>query len=540
MKSIKYFLVSFHFIFLSYISACCAQIEESNIFTIGSSLRPAELIMPTFYNKNKKLPIVVTLHGYSRNKNYFPALFAGVESVERNQHILINPVGTRNPDGIYFWNSVYDGCCDFYYQEPDDVSYISSLVRQAIELHNGDPSRVMVVGHSNGGFMAHRLACETGNLFHTVVNIAGASYDDFSLCKATGYPNILNIHGTVDEIINFQGGITTTGGRPYPASEETILNWARRSGCEDEVTMVANYDYFSPVFDGEEQYETKDLEHRNCGEGNRVALWRVDGGDHSLSTSNVSMTSEAFHWAFKEPKENIVSVATLAPVFLSTSNTQSYIRLINSTDTDGKVKFSIRKDSGEDLGECEFSVGKNTAPQYDMKAIENSCGIIPDKSGTPTLNITATSTFQGSIQHVIWNPTGDILTNFSTCTPSAEVSNYLTNVHSTNISKYASYIAVINGEDDAKTIKLDIADSATGIKIDTWTSPSISEGGHYFSSVSKIESEIGFIPDSGQVHYTITLTDTAQKATIMHFIDNMGAGALTEFNGRCALNKSSF
>ena len=154
--------------------AAQARQSEQTVVSIGPSDRQAELRIPGDIGENETLPLVVALHGFSEYPWYVYDYFQGVNSVDDNRHLLLTPYGTENPDGYYFWNGP-PACCDFYNQNIDDVSYLSSLISTAIADHGADQNRVMLIGHSNGGFMSHRMACDAGDMLPPIVKFAGAT-----------------------------------------------------------------------------------------------------------------------------------------------------------------------------------------------------------------------------------------------------------------------------------------------------------------------------------------------------------------------------
>jgi len=279
-------------------SAIAAQGRQSEqtVVNIGPSDRQAELRIPADIGENETLPLVVALHGFSEYPWYIYDYFRGVDSVDDNRHLLLTPYGTANPDGKYFWNGT-PACCDFYNQNIDDVNYLSSLISIAIADHGAEQNQVMLIGHSNGGFMSHRMACDAGDILHTIVNFAGATYGDFSDCSNTGTPNIINVHGTNDGTIDYNGGQIL--GENYPSSPDGAAYWANRSGCDETSTQVGMMD----LVDGDGFNETTQLQHLDCASGNRVTHWKLDGIGHSPTLTDGSLINAAFEWAFNQPVE---------------------------------------------------------------------------------------------------------------------------------------------------------------------------------------------------------------------------------------------
>jgi polyhydroxybutyrate depolymerase len=266
-------------------------VEGRESVMIGPWDRQAELQYPADQGDDEILPLVIALHGYSDTPGYVYDYFQGPQSVIENRHLLVTPTGTENPEGKHFWNGP-PACCDFYDQHIDDVGYLSSLIDTAVNHWGADPERVMLIGHSNGGFMSHRMACEAGNKIHTIVNFAGATYGNFNQCGWSGYPNIINAHGDADGVVDYNGG--GFGGESYASSPGGAAFWAERSMCEEDSTLVGSLDLVGT--DGTE--ETLDYEHLNCVRGNRVAHWKMVNVGHSPIFPDGSLINTAFDWAF--------------------------------------------------------------------------------------------------------------------------------------------------------------------------------------------------------------------------------------------------
>ena len=75
--------------------------------------------------------------------------------------------------------------------------------------------RIGVVGYSNGGFMAHRLACDASDLV-TKCQLAGTSWAQLERCAPTNPVSILQVHGTWDMITRYEGQARTDGDLEAP------------------------------------------------------------------------------------------------------------------------------------------------------------------------------------------------------------------------------------------------------------------------------------------------------------------------------------
>ena len=269
--------------------------DEIYTVEIGPSNRTAMLSIPGGHDYSRPIPLVVSLHGYSSHgwlNAYWMGMFG---SIYENEHLLLWPNGTANSAGLRFWNAT-DACCNFEGTESDDVEWLTELIDEAVSLYGADPEAIVLIGHSNGGFMSHRMACERGSLVRSIVNVAGSNYYDFSGdCQDTGSPNILNIHGTLDTVILYEGGYLWSWGgwAEYPSANLSTSHWADRSGCDASPTDVGSLDLDAWLAG----VDTSMLEHLGCDDGNRVALWTIDSGSHSPMFNEGALGRDALGWA---------------------------------------------------------------------------------------------------------------------------------------------------------------------------------------------------------------------------------------------------
>mgnify|MGYP001185616553 FL=1 len=264
--------------------------DEHTTATIGPSDRLADLRMPGGHDYSRPLPLVVSLHGYSGSGAGNAAYMHHFDSVHENEHLLLTPNGNFNWLGMRYWNAT-DACCNYFNSDVDDVGYLVGLINEAIQNYGADPDGVIVTGLSNGGFMSHRMACDAGNIIRAIVALNGVTWDDFSDCSDTGRPDILHVHSTADGVIWYDGG--SLGGTDYPSANETVNYWADRSGCNTQWTYLGDRD----ISGDDGLYETDEFEFRNCASGNRVALWRINGGTHVPPLNDPGWADQTLEWA---------------------------------------------------------------------------------------------------------------------------------------------------------------------------------------------------------------------------------------------------
>lgn len=283
----------------TFLAACGQPIAEAGPDLLGPvdklvQERPAKVAYPEDYAADVTYPLVVMLHGFRANVILEELIFRLESVVDERQFILILPEGTRNPDGDQFWNATPE-CCDRFNQGPDDVAYISSLIAEARRHFNIDASRIALVGHSNGGYMANRYACDQGGELERVtriVNLAGLSFVDAADCRAEQPIDVLHLHGTADDRVPYASNLTDPAvSNPDAAAGDVRLRagafelaqrWAERAGCGP--TPVENnglYDLSQDV-DGN---ETDEVVWPNCSRGSSTLL-RANGAGHTWLDGN--------------------------------------------------------------------------------------------------------------------------------------------------------------------------------------------------------------------------------------------------------------
>jgi polyhydroxybutyrate depolymerase len=237
--------------------------------------RPYRLEVPDGTD-GRALPLVILLHGYGSSGANHDAYLGLSKATNARGVLLAIPDGTRDHTGKLFWNAT-EACCDFDGARVDDVAYLDAIVDDVSLKQRVDPTRVYIIGHSNGAFMAHRYACERSDRVAAIVALAGVPWVDTSKCKGHGV-SVLQVHGDADRIIEYDGGKSFGNGAPYPGAEATVAMWAARDGCSK-----TRHEAGSPIDldQGVPGAETV-REAYTCGGAGEVdvELWRMRGSEH--------------------------------------------------------------------------------------------------------------------------------------------------------------------------------------------------------------------------------------------------------------------
>ena len=244
--------------------------------------RPVTVHLPPSYVPGTPMPLVVMLHGYSASALLEEAYLQLSPLADQRGFLYVRPNGTLDSLGNRFWNAT-DACCNLFGSTVDDSTYLSNVINGVEAKYSVDPKRVFAVGHSNGGFMAYRLACDHADQIAAIAVLAGAMWDNASLCTPSNPVSVLHIHGTADATIAYNGGNIL--GNAFPSAPISVGDWVTFDGC----TNVP--DNSSPPLDLDSSLAgaetTVEKFAAGCAASTEVNLWTIQGGGHipSLTTA---------------------------------------------------------------------------------------------------------------------------------------------------------------------------------------------------------------------------------------------------------------
>ena len=282
------------------------RVELANFDPVDDRRRGQVVLVTPSVIPQEPLPLVILLHGYGMNQKQVDEggwvagfRFRGLrllDRVDEHQFILARPNGTRTPVGPRHWNVFSQSGAVTATDTPqsgtvDDVDYILGLIDLADALPHVavDRDRVILVGHSNGGFMAHLIACRAGHQIAAVVSLAGTTLWDASACRAEARQeamrslHILHIHGTSDPIVSYSGGLFRLSAdeatATYPGALETVTIWAELlAECEGPVKRQDHRTHRLNLI-RETRFNQNDQEtiaiEAACSRGSSATLWRM-------------------------------------------------------------------------------------------------------------------------------------------------------------------------------------------------------------------------------------------------------------------------
>ena len=183
-------------------------------------------------------PLLFVLHGFggtAESMREYAGIEAAVEASLDDGAIVVYPNGTGVEEGLpQSWNA--GGCCPFsIYDMVDDVSFFDQLISSLESRYDVDERRVWVVGHSNGGMMAYRLACQLSSRVTAIGVAAGALMIDS--CSPSREVAAIHVHGDLDNVVPIAGG--ETAGIVFPSAQASYSTFASSQSCAANGTTAA-------------------------------------------------------------------------------------------------------------------------------------------------------------------------------------------------------------------------------------------------------------------------------------------------------------
>jgi len=289
------------FALIAALAACSSKSEPDSTPDLAIATdpliaeRPYGVTLPAGHGASSSWPLVVVLHGYSATGAGQDAYLGISAAADARGVVVAYPDGTPDARGFQFWNAS-DACCNFAKVEVDDVAYLTAVIKDASLRYHIDPKRVFLVGHSNGAFMAHRMACERSELVAGIAALAGVVWDDTTRCTPARAVAVAQIHGDADTVIAYEGGQLPLIDRPFPSAAKTFQFWSQTEACTAQVEG-------SPIdLDvGLAGAETLVTRATGCKPGGAAELWHIQGGQH-LPSFGASFAAQVYGFFEAHPR----------------------------------------------------------------------------------------------------------------------------------------------------------------------------------------------------------------------------------------------
>ncbi len=243
-------------------------------FEHAGTMRSYRLSLAETASARERPALLLVLHGRGANARRMAELTGFDARAERRGFIAVYPDALQGR-----WNYLHGipGAAD----GPDDVGFLLALTDAITRRFDVDPARRYVVGISNGGFMAQRLACAAGSGFAGFASVAAGAFATLPRYCARSRPvDALFVHGTADRLVPWRGlGVDDGHGNRQPVTlslGDSLRYWARHNHCDDDIDV-------RELAPGGRSPGTRVrvLTSRDCAGGVRVELYAIIGGGHN-------------------------------------------------------------------------------------------------------------------------------------------------------------------------------------------------------------------------------------------------------------------
>jgi polyhydroxybutyrate depolymerase len=268
-----------------------------------SQSRNVTIQVPSSFNTSPSTPrpLIMVLHPLSGSAGAI-LTHLGLSTLKddyTNGAFVIVPQGDNIANGpTSAWNAS-TSCCENDGPPPSfphaDAVYLHQLLTDSIAEINKvgavDTTRVYVIGESNGGFMAYRLACLYSADVTGIVVFAGAGDTasdaaTYGACDTSHRVAVMHVHGAGDSTVTYAGGAPVPGLSPaldnVKGAEASAEVYATLNGCTTPGSL--------PSSTGTLDFETNDAgsetEKRpwtGCASGGQVTFYKAVGAGHSTN-----------------------------------------------------------------------------------------------------------------------------------------------------------------------------------------------------------------------------------------------------------------
>ena len=250
---------------------------------VGGVSRTYRLYVPLSLDRNQAVPLVLVLGGVGNSADSMVGVTGFDRTADAGNFVAAYADGVNNT-----WNGGY--CCLLGAATgPDDVGFLSRLIDDVEASQKIDTDRVFAVGVSAGAIMAYRLGCELAGRIAGVGSVAGAMVLDE--CHPAKPVAVVEIHGTADQLVPYQGGETAGGAtQPSPPTPSVVQRWAEIDKCPGSAATQTQGPATTSSWTG-------------CASGTAVRLITVEGGGHvwfgpGLGPANGAVDATNEVWGF--------------------------------------------------------------------------------------------------------------------------------------------------------------------------------------------------------------------------------------------------
>jgi polyhydroxybutyrate depolymerase len=223
--------------------------EEEKVYrfnetmTVDGRQRTYILNLPPNYYTSSDFSLVIAMHGGGGEGSQFESTSLLTEKADDAGFIVVYPDGVKSDGALAArtWNA--GRCCDYARDENiDDVKFIGLLIDDLVGRYKINSKKVYATGHSNGGMLSYRLACETPGKIAAIA-VSGCSMVVKQPCNPSRPVPVLHMHSVQDDRVLYTGGVGITGVY-FPPIDSVMNVWSAINVCNNKAqVLVNNKDY---------------------------------------------------------------------------------------------------------------------------------------------------------------------------------------------------------------------------------------------------------------------------------------------------------
>jgi polyhydroxybutyrate depolymerase len=173
-----------------------AGVSSDVSWTIAGSQRSARVHRSTAADAGPA-PVVVALHGYGGFGLELEQISGLSDAADARGWVVVYPEGTGTTQA---WADLPGDSV-----HATDVAFLRQIVDTLAVGGCGDPTRVVLAGISQGGWLADLIACEQDDLMIAVVAVAAREFPGWP-CIGNHPVAFAAVNGVLDEVIPYAGG----------------------------------------------------------------------------------------------------------------------------------------------------------------------------------------------------------------------------------------------------------------------------------------------------------------------------------------------
>lgn len=258
------------------------QIPQPELDADSSEPRSYSVYVPNSYHADEPIPLVYVLHGRPSNGISMIYITEMNRVAAQEGFIVVYPNGIGQE-----WNYTR-GVPGYATSRIDDARFLSDLIDDLSVNLNIDHTRLYVTGFSNGGFMTHRLACETRGRYAAFAPVGATVFSgqpEYCEGREVEPVPIMMIHGTEDVSVPWDGRQIVVNSMQGPQQiystypmQFSVNFWGTINKCDSEKSPELEV---LPQGGDSPDTVVRFVTFTDCAPKSALQLYLITGGGHN-------------------------------------------------------------------------------------------------------------------------------------------------------------------------------------------------------------------------------------------------------------------